>query len=157
MKRDTSFCSPRSCISFLIVCLCLIGIKACSSNDPHKLPSAAKSILEKADKIELISLYPGQMDEPPPEGDYFGWKELGRTTIQDPETRETVATAVQNAIIEGRTGAKCFDPRHAIHADHKGKTVDILICFHCSQVLIYLNEKQGPYIAISESPQPLLD
>jgi hypothetical protein len=150
-----------SSIPILVIFLCVNGIAGCSGVKKNKLPSAAMSILEKAEEIELISLDPGhpEKDERPPKGDYFGWKELGRTTIEDAETRRRVVSAVATGLAEATgAGANCFDPRHALHASHKDKTVEILICFQCSQVLVYVNDKrQDPYLAISGSPQPVLD
>jgi hypothetical protein len=149
-----------SSIPILVIFLGVNGIAGCSGDKTNKLPSAAKSIFEKAEEIELISLDPGHPErgERPPKGDYFGWKELGRTTLEDAETRRRVVSAVEKGFAEGGRAASCFDPRHAIHASYKGKTVDILICFRCSQVLVYLNdERQDPFLEISVSPQPVLD
>jgi len=33
--------------------------------------------------MELLSIDPGMGDEPPPKGDYFSWKVLGKTAIED--------------------------------------------------------------------------
>jgi hypothetical protein len=150
----------------LVLLLFVYGIVGCSSDEKgsafktSKLPSAAKSILENADQIELVSLDPGnsKRDESPPKGDYFGWKELGRTVITDADIRAKVVSSVEKGIAEVGRPAKCFDPRHAIHASYGDKSVDIIICFHCSQDLVYLdNQEQRPYLPISASPESVLD
>jgi hypothetical protein len=149
-----------SFVPILTICFCSYWLVGCSEDKSNRLPSSAKSILEKADKIELISLDPGnpERDERPPKGDYFGWKELGRTTIDDPEILRNVVSTVEKGFEVGGRAAACFWPRHALHVSHKGKTVDILICFHCSQVAVYVDGKQvDPYLTISLSPQPVLD
>jgi hypothetical protein len=127
--------NSRSIVLFRIGLLCISAIAGCSAVKTNKLPSAAKSILEKADQIELISLDPGLPESGgPPKGDYFGWKELGRTAIENSDTRKNVVAAVEKGFSEAEGGKLCFDPRHALHARHNGKTVDVLICFYCSQV-----------------------
>jgi hypothetical protein len=149
-----------SSVSILIAFLVILGSAGCSGQKASKLPSAAKSILENADQIELLSIDPGhpERDEPPPNGDYYSWKVLGRTTIEDSDTRNSIVSAVERGIEEEGMPAKCFDPRHAIHASHKGKTVDLLICFQCKQILVYLDgERQDPYLLTSSSPEPVLD
>jgi hypothetical protein len=146
--------------SILIAFLVILGSVSCSGQKASKLPAAAKSILEKADQIELLSIDPGhsERDEPPPKGDYHGWKVLGKTTIQDPDIRKSVISAVERGLAEEGDPKKCFDPRHAIHASHKEKTVDILICFHCSQVQVYLDgNSEGPFLGTSSSPEAVLD
>ena len=109
----------------------------------------------------MLSLDPGLGEgHTPPKGDYFGWKVLGKTIIEDPDTRQSVISAVEQGFAEWGSGTPpaCFDPRHAIHASHNKKTVDILICFECTQVLVYLDDqRQEPYLPISRSPEPVFD
>lgn len=143
-----------------IALVLIAGSAGCSGQKGNKLPSAAKSILEKADQIELLSIDPGnrELDEPPPKGDYYGWRVLGKTVIEGAETQKSIVSSLEQGIAGGNTGAACFDPRHAIHAAHKGKKVDILICFHCSQVLVYLDgQQQDPFLFINASPEPVFD
>jgi hypothetical protein len=42
---------------------------------------------------------------------------------------------------------------------HEGKTVDVLICFECYWVYVYLDDKEEPAdrIAITRDAQPLFD
>jgi hypothetical protein len=149
-----------STLSILIAFLVILGSAGCSGQKANKLPSAAKSILEKADQIELLSIDPGhpERDEPPPKGDYYGWKVLGKTVIEDKDTQKSIHSALEQGIAEGGWPPACFDPRHAIHASDNGKTVDLLICFECKQILVYLDgQRQDPYVFTSSSPEPVLD
>jgi len=94
----------------------------------------------------------------PPKGDYFGWKVLGRTVIEGGVKRERVISAIERGIAEGGWPPDCFDPRHAIHATQNERTVDLLICFRCSQVMVYLDGNwERPFLVTSSSPEPILD
>lgn len=151
----------RQFITFLLVAVTAgcSGQKKAGQNT-SKLPTAAKSILEKADQIELISINPGERGQfEYPKGEYYGWKVLGRTTIEDADTRKSIISAAERGIAEEGRPAKCFDPRHAIHAtSYDGENVDILICFHCSQVEVYVNGKdEGPFLGTSSFPEPVFD
>jgi|SRR5437773_2079470 len=148
--------SPAS----IVIAFVILGSAGCSGQKANKLPSAAKSILEKADQIELLSIDPGnrELDEPPPKGDYYTWKVLGKTVIEDADTHQSVISAVEQGIAESGRPASCFDPRHAIHASYNGKAVDLLICFECKQILVYLDgQRQDSYLLTSSSPEPVLD
>jgi len=145
-------------VSFLFVA----GSAGCSGDKTRKLPSAAKSILEKADEMELMSIDPGnrELDEPHPKGDYYGWKVIGKTVIDDLNTQKSILSALEKGVEEFGSGTPpaCFDPRHAIHATRNGKTVDLLICFECQQILVYLDgQRQDPYVFTSSSPESVLD
>ena len=133
----------------------------CSGEKSNKLSSAARSILENADYMELLSIDPGnrELDEPPPKGDYYGWKVLGKTAIEDSGTQKSIVSAVERGIVEAEgTGAACFWPRHAIHATYDGKKVDILICFECHQVLVYVDgQEKGPFLSTTSSSESVLD
>src|SRR5437879_8153151 len=95
-----------SSVSILIAFLIIPASAGCSGQKANKLPSAAKSILEKTDQIELFSLDPGLGEgHTPPKGDYFGWKVLGKTVIDNADTKESVISAVERGMGEGTRAA----------------------------------------------------
>ena len=57
---------------------------------------------------------------------------LGKAAITDATTRLRLVESLKDGIAhnDGRQ-AKCFNPRHALQATRKGKSVDLLICFEC--------------------------
>src|ERR1700730_9417048 len=52
--------------------------------------------------------------------------------------------------------ARCFNPRHAIHAAHGDRQVDLMICFECRQIRSWVNGKQGGCL-VSESAEKTFD
>jgi hypothetical protein len=116
----------------------------------------AKSILENATELELHSLEPSTEGKVAKEKKTFhGWEVLGKTTVKDAKTRKEMLHALQ----EKGNVAKCFDPRHGIRAKHGDRSVDLVICFHCGQIYVFLDGK-GDRVAtltVSDRSQPVLD
>src|SRR5260370_11450786 len=144
-----------------LIMMFVFGIAGGSSDEKgsamrkYNLLTAAKSILENADQIELVSLDPGysKRDESPPKGDYFGWKELGRTVITDADIREKVVSSVEKGIAEVGGPAKCFFPRHAMHASYGEESLDIHLYFHFSPALVSLdNQNQRAHLPLTVPP-----
>jgi hypothetical protein len=122
-------------------------------------PEQVKDILSNTDELELISLDPSK------EGQYqvsnlFGWRILGKTKYKRSEdSGKALLSAWEKAISNEGRGAKCFWPRHAIHAEHNNKTVDLLLCFECQWVYVYLDGKRTGWtkFRIDKSIEPQFD
>lgn len=134
----------------------------------NAMPAEAQAILEKATPYELLSLEPSGSDDDEDKDKkvekFHGWRVLGKTAVKEADARKTVLTALVKGMAENDgSAAKCFNPRHGLRAVHDKKTVDLVICFECLQVEVYVDGKQvhpagarGPFLT-SESPQPTLD
>jgi hypothetical protein len=135
-------------------------ILALAQPSKRALPEQAKAILEKATTLELYSLEPDEEEKPADKPTrHFGWKVLGKTTLKrSDEAGKDLLAAWDKAIGKGR-GAKCFEPRHAIHAEHEGKKLDLLICFECGWVYVHLDEKKEAvaHLLVDRSVQPMFD
>jgi hypothetical protein len=121
----------------------------------NRLPSAAERVLRQADVIELYSLEPDST-----EGGLYGWKVLGKTTVEDPETRARLLGALMGGLVEpGKGGHKCFEPRHAVRASLGKKAVDLVICFECGWVYVHFDgkAKESHRLEINSDKQPLFD
>src|SRR5262249_25736189 len=108
----------------------------------NRLSAETKAILEKAEHFELLSLDPAVEGVKGEEG-FHGWKILGKTAVKDAAVRKQIVTALDKGIAESDgNGAKCFDPRHGIRAQHDGKTVDLVICFECGWIYVFHGDKE---------------
>jgi hypothetical protein len=122
-----------------------------------QVPQPAGSILDKAESFELFSLNPKPVPQDD-KGTFHGYKILGSTVIKDAATRKKIKDAFDKGVKEhDGSVAGCFIPRHGIRATHDGKTVDLVICFQCLQVMEYLDGKQGKGFLVSRSPQPVFN
>jgi hypothetical protein len=133
----------------------LVGCTGSSADS--KIPAGARTALEKADQMELLSTDPASQQEKPKD-DFHGWKVLGRTQIKDADTRKKLVAALKKGVGENDgMAAACFHPRHGIRATQGSKTTDFVICFECFQVQVYAGEKRDGSFLTTDSPQPVFD
>jgi hypothetical protein len=125
----------------------------------NKLSADVKEILEKAGRLELLSLDPAVERMKGKEG-FHGWKILGKTPVKDAAVRKEIVTALDKGIAESDgNGAKCFDPRHGIRVQRDGKTVELVICFECGWIYVFQGDKeerQGVAVTTGK-PQAVFD
>ena len=123
------------------------------AQDKNKLPDAVATALEKAGELEVYSLA-GEA------GDKDGWhgvKVLGKTTVTKDDATK-LASAVAKGVTEGDKGARCFIPRRGVRAVYDGKTYDLVICFECGWVYVYVDKSDKPTrLMISETPHKFFD
>ena len=91
---------------------------------------------------------------------YYGYEVLGKAVISKgnaKELRDSLYSSV--AAISMGESAMCFYPRHGLRATRKGKTAELLICFHCMNFYTYTSDGQRhpPMNAISRSAQPVFN
>jgi len=144
--------SRRTGLTLLVVFFAWPG----AAGADNKLPAAAQAILDKAEQLELYSLEPMPGQEKAPDG-FHGWKVLGKTEVKQADTRKKILSALNRGIAEN-TGkvAACFRPRHGIRASHEGKSVDLVICFECYSLRVYVGDQEGT-VLVTDSPAPTLN
>jgi hypothetical protein len=123
--------------------LALVIAALAASGCQQTFPERAATLLRNADTLVLFSLEPfsGPSD---PRG-FHGWPVLGQVAI-DKEDREAFVDAViAGAASNDSKRALCFDPRHGIRAVSKAGTVDLVICFECSQVEVFYSGGSSDY------------
>ena len=69
--------------------------------------------------------------------------------VADRKLREGLVQSLAAGIKQsGGDVAKCFNPRHGIHARLGTKTLDVVICFECAYVQFYRDQSRtGLFIA----------
>ena len=76
--------------------------------------------------------------------------------VKDAESQKKILAVAET--IKVGTGAKCFDPRHGIRVTTGGKSVDLIICFECSWVYVYLDkDDEAAHLTIKRDQQPALN
>jgi len=119
--------------------------------EDNRLSDQAKAILDNASEFELFSLDPREKLDKAAKADTAtvldGWKIVGKTTVNEAETRKHLAAAVQKDIVTGGRYAECFEPRHAIRATYEGKTVTMVICFKCRWMHVSVADSGGAQLA----------
>jgi hypothetical protein len=115
----------------------------------------------QAEIFELLSIDPSEINsqQQPPELEVFHrYRVLGKTTIGDQAMRQVLISALNRSIAKSLGGGMhCFNPRHAIHAVHGRKSIDVLICFECGYLAIQIDADRLPMETIARGEQPVFD
>jgi hypothetical protein len=135
----------------------LIGLSAQVAAQDNKIPDQARAILENASQFELLSIGHGLSMKNPTE-DFHGWPVIGKTTVEDSNTRNRLVAALEKGVEENKGDSmKCFNPRHGIRGAHNGMTADFVICFECFQVMMYVTGEKEQRFLITASPAPVFN
>jgi hypothetical protein len=99
------------------------------------LPTPVVGVLESADSYEIYRLEPNGAEAPKAGEEVFhNHVILGRAEVKDKQLQTKITDIVNKGVGQGGTQAKCFNPRHGIHAVRGTSTVDLVICYECSTV-----------------------
>jgi len=146
----------RGLLAFLLALVLGVTLAATpgstAGDKDKKLPDEVVKILESADKLEIGSVDPGDG-----KGEA---KPLGMTTVKDAGKRKEVLTALYKSVAENAQPAKCFEPRHTLKASSRGKTVEMVICFACSQMRLTVSangKTDVTTVVHGNSAEPLLN
>jgi hypothetical protein len=121
---------------------------------PYSLPPPEAATLEKGDSFELLSLEP--LESPAEEGNFHGWKVLGRVTVEE-NMRRRLVEALKKGVENQGVSADCFQPRHGIQVQLDGKVFAIVVCFECRSAESFIDDNRGSGFYVSPSPQPVFD
>jgi hypothetical protein len=133
------------------LCAAVLAYAAWSARP--RMPRAASESLDRADRYELLSLYPYLS-----ENEFYNHRVLGRTTVSDPATRKKLNAGLRAGARES-DGSRmaCFSPRHGIRVTERGRVTDFVICFECRQVRVYRDGVNVASFLTSASPQGVFD
>lgn len=143
---------PTLLAAFLMLVLGAVALPACAAEP--KIPASVAKALQESKTFELYSLNPNVEDKPD-DTNFQGWKILGKTSIDDAKTRASLVAALQKGVADNTDGiiAACFMPRHGIRLSHRGKTIDIVICFQCYSSKVFIDGKPTEGFIHTDSPR----
>lgn len=119
-----------------------------------------RRFLENSEQFTLYSLRDGNENvsvAPAPDKIFHRYEILGKMLVTDPKIKAQLIQSLYYGM-EHRNGfaAACFNPRHGIRATKGKRTVDVVICFECSQIDFWeSNQRQHTYT--SRTPQKVFD
>ena len=122
------------------------------------LPADATAILEQAPQITLYSISSNatareKLDQ---KKTFHGYKIRSRVELKDDAKSEALGK-LYSAIAEDPPPARCFVPRHGIRAESGNRSVDLVICFECSQLRLYVDGKEQIGHTLSAKPEQLFN
>jgi len=129
----------------------------------NRIPEAVDRLLTKAELFELYSLDPERKKDKqgnlvPVKDGFHGWEVLGKTEVKGEAERKRLADALRLGA-EDNFGmvAACFIPRHGIRLKGGGKTVDLVICFQCLSVQVFVDGERKEGFLTTGDPQEAFD
>src|SRR5436190_7789418 len=108
-----------------------------ASEDSSLPPDVAKA-LASADRVELYSLEPW-FDEDTKEAKWHGYVLLGHTTLSGDKAK--LAVREFESTIKGADSSACFEPRHGLRVESAGHAYDLLLCYQCDALALYVDDK----------------
>ena len=120
-----------------------------ASNAAETLPPDIIAAFRSATRVLLYSLDPANRREGT---GFHAFRIVGYTTVEDPATRQYIATTLPKHVQASNLGAMCFIPHHGIRLV-SGRTIhDLVICYECGHVYIYSSGRDVRYVGISGDP-----
>lgn len=129
----------------------------------EQLPKDVRKFLEQADNFELLSVSGVAMGRPAPDEELISAGRFGVATVRgtaritDERIRKDLLQAFYDSLVHPGYQAACFAPAHAIRATSEGKSVELTICFHCSNFFGSAFGEQQLSGTISKAPQKLFN
>lgn len=116
---------------------------------PPNIPSFVQEAFRNSE-LEFFSLSPKHRPENKEAEKFHGFEVLGKMIISDKQTRAEMIDALESAIGKTDFAPRCYWPRHGIRCNHQGKEIDLIVCFECSPVIVYVDGKSIYHADISD-------
>lgn len=145
--------------TFFAVCVAisLAGSGTAGQAGELDVPAPVLEALRGAERYELLSLDPAYYEEVP-DDNFHGWRVLGRASIVDVEARNGLNDALRSGAQESDgSAAMCFHPRHGIHLTRADQVTDLVICFECNQVKVFVDAQSSEGFFTTSSPHEVFD
>jgi hypothetical protein len=109
---------------------------AIAANTTNELPDEVIAALKNPDQVTLYSIEPEQV----PTSEFHRYKVLGKTII-DHQEAERVLADVQSSLANWNHGiGLCFEPHHGLRVRSGSHTYDLVICYLCQGMLVYVDD-----------------
>ncbi len=115
----------------------MVMLTACSTKSPQ--------LATVPDTLTLYSIDGGKERPASVDKDkeaFRGYPVIGKVDVTDAKAKKALMDALKEGMdaSDGQI-AGCFRPRHAIRASTNGQTTDYVICFECTQLQVYTDDK----------------
>src|SRR6266542_3342151 len=134
---------PSACLILFLVAYSATGANLSVAKREKTFPGDSYSIFNGSQRLTLFSLDPSPVEGEKSKETFHGYKVLGKVLIADPGLQTDVKKSLYRAINYGSMPAACFNPRHGLRAEMNGKSVDLVICFECSCLILYAGKEKG--------------
>ena len=129
--------------------------EAAKAPKPNEVPAEARAVLESADELVLYALHPNEQVQGNERTlNLQEFVALGRATVKDDAHRNVLKQLFRGVEDWNGMMAHCFMPRHGIRAIKGDNTVDLVVCFECMQLYVYVDDQRLDTIGIGNGVEP---
>jgi hypothetical protein len=144
-----------------VVALLLLSLVACGKRSKQEpIAAALDKLADTPSKMVLYSLNWGNLPDYQDVYDekmFHGFIILGKAEITDRKEQRTLLRALARGARENDSAeGTCFLPRHALHIEEGGRSMDFTICFTCLQVEPR-GFNNGDHFLVSQSPEAIFE
>ena len=125
----------------------------------NPIPPRVERLLDQAETFELFALDPRSSGKATPSTENFHeWRVLGKTEVKEPADRKKLVDALRlGAEDNAGTVDGFFIPRHGLRLTSGKETVDLVICFQCLSIQVYVNGNMAKGFLTTGDPQKEFD
>jgi hypothetical protein len=121
------------------------------------LPQPAQSVLTNADSYTLMLIHRAAFDSDHRPATFHDCVVDKSVAIFDAGARRKLVTALKSGLSrEGPTSLCMFMPRYGVHVVREQYVVDMEICFHCGQCMVYTVDDKGTLYSIDRGTKDAL-
>lgn len=113
-----------------------------------------QAVLDSAQELTIFSLTPDPSDK---SGSFHRYPIVGQAKVKGADKDLLVMALKQGIADPDGQHVMCFDPHHGLRATANGKTVDLVICFMCTQFLIFPPKNIDAAWTIGKAPEKLMN
>jgi hypothetical protein len=147
----------RIVVGILAVVIALAALRLFRSVDLRFTAAAVEKLGDAPSKVVLYSLDPIRLHGQPRSAELFhDFDVLGHAEITDRNEQQALFRELAWGVREnGGDVFACFNPRHALHVEQSGRSIDLVICFQCRSVSAYGFQQKN--FLTGASPQNTFD
>lgn len=112
-----------------------------------------QAVLDSASELTIFSLTPDSSDK----GNFHRYPIVGQAKVKGADKDLLVMALKQGIADPNGQHVLCFDPHHGLRATANGQTVDLVICFMCTQFAVFPPKNINAAWTIGKAPEKLMN
>jgi hypothetical protein len=113
-----------------------------------------QAVLDSAPELTIFSLTPDSSDK---SGNFHRYPIVGQAKVKGAD-KDLLLMAIKQGIADpDGQHVMCFDPHHGLRGTANGQTVDLVICFMCTQFGVFPPKNINAAWTIGKAPEKLMN
>jgi hypothetical protein len=133
--------TENGCLGPALVGLLIVLSAVCpatAADLDNKLPDAVVAAFQNPDQVTLYAIEPDL--EPTTDSDFHHYKVLGKSIIDRKDSRLALSDVQSSLANWNQRIGMCFNPHHGLRVRSGKHTYDLVICYLCQGLLVYVDD-----------------